>query len=136
MGAESVQSIAEGAELVAKAQAGRLIHWFDIPPGMSTKIGVSKIGMIELTSGEEMMCTKRAQQDPIRLAFELAKSSVRYVDNDEVNSGDGSADRFWSRQSEGMAMLRQLILSAYGAIHNPETEDVASFLNSRRLAAR
>lgn len=112
----------------------RVVYWFDVPKGVAPPgKEVKRVGLIELTSSEELMCTKRAASDPVRLAFELAKECLRYVDDRIVHSGDGSSDTFWGQQ--GMSKLRQCIMAAYGEIHNPKQNDVASFLASRKASA-
>jgi hypothetical protein len=114
----------------------RVVHWFDVPVGLVAETGIQKIGLVELTSGEEMTATRRSHQDPIALAFELAKESVRWVNDTPVNTADGTADSFWARQQAGTAKLRQCILAAYGVVHNPTHNDLADFLKSRRQAVR
>jgi hypothetical protein len=133
---QSVKSPVEAEVVVRRADEDRVIYWFDIPQSIQMALGIEKVGMIELTSGEELMATKRCQQDPIRLAFELAKESVRFVNDDAVNTGDGSADAFWSRRGQGMSKLRQLVLGAYGSIHNPIQDEVQAFLKSRRMQVK
>ena len=120
--------------LMAARPKERLIYWFDIPESIGASLEIEKIGMIELTSGEELMATKRIGTEMIRLGFELAKESIRFVNDNPVNTGDGSADMFWERSGTSMAKLRQLVLTAYGVIHNPVVEEVKSFLGSMRTA--
>jgi hypothetical protein len=108
----------------------REIFWFDVPKKIARMTGVEKVGMIELTSGEEMMAVRRAEQSAIRLAYELAKESVRYLNDEMVTTGDGSADEFWGKPGRGKAALRQLAIAAYSEIHNPEQEEIDSFLSS------
>ena len=124
-------------EAVASANSpgDRTINWFVVPEKIAEATGVARIGMIELTSGEELMATNRAQMNAIRLAFELAKEAVRFVNNDAINTGDGSADVFWGSTRPGMPKLRQLCLAAYGEIHNPVADEVQDFLKSRSMKA-
>ena len=116
--------------LLAARQQPRMIYWFQVPPRIGEPLGIERIGMVELLTGEELMATKRVGTELVRLGFELAKEAVRFINNEPVNTGDGTADAFWGRPGKGMSKIRQLILTAYGQIHNPETEDVASFLKS------
>jgi len=120
----------ERAALSAEAQ--RVVEWFDLPSGLAKKLGVKRVGLVELTSNEELMCAGRSRNEPIRLAIELMKEAVRYVDEAKLNTADGSADLFWGSRKQGMSSLRQLILSAYGLIHNPTGDDTANFLRSRQ----
>jgi hypothetical protein len=113
----------------------RPYKWFDIPPRLAARTGVTRIGCVELTPEEEMMATRRGPNDAARTAFELAKEMLRVVwiegERKLLSNGDGSADVFWARKTEGMAQLRSLILAAYAKIHNPDQGDVAGFLASQ-----
>jgi hypothetical protein len=129
---ELVQSPADLMK-AATARPQREIFWYDVPERVSKMTGIQKVGVVELTSKEEMMAARRSEQDPIRLAFELAKESVRFLNDDPVNTGDGTTDTFWGTPGRGKAALRQLIIAAYGQIHNPGNEDIAAFLASQRM---
>lgn len=118
-----------------RAETQRPYYWFDIPPRIAMKTGVTKIGCVELTPEEEMMATRRGPNDAARTAFELAKEMLRavYIGGERkiLSNGDGSADVFWAKRDEGMAKLRSLVLAAYAKIHNPDQGDVAGFLASQ-----
>jgi hypothetical protein len=114
------------------AEANRVVEWFTLPAGLSKKLGLKKVGLVELTSNEELMCASRSRNEPVRLAIELMKESVRFADGLKLNTGDGSADTFWASRKQGMSALRQLLLAAYNQVHNPTGDDTASFLQSRQ----
>ncbi len=98
---------------------------------MAARHGVKSIGMIELTAEEELMATKRAHNDPIRLAYELSKEALREVDGRAMSTGNGTADRAWN----GMhPKIRTLVVSAYGQLHSPEEQDLTSFLASQQTS--
>jgi hypothetical protein len=102
----------------------RTIHTFTFPAGYSE---YKTIGLVELTSSEELLCTKRAQGDPVRLAFELVKQSVVEVDGKQVSTADGSADMVWDRLGP---RARSLALSAYAKLHTADNDVAASFLET------
>ena len=117
------------------ASTARVIYWYDIPPRIAATTGVAKIGMVELYTFEELMATNRAPFGNVSaLSQELAKEAIRFVNDEKVNSGDGSVDRFWASQKQNMARLRQLVTTAYGEIHNPDQGETKVFLQSRREA--
>ncbi len=125
-------------EAVAKASSSvseRTINWFTVPEDIANETGVVRVGLVELTSGEELLASNRASNNAIRLAFELAKESVRFANNEEINTADGSADVFWGRTRPGMPKLRSLVLAAFGDIHNPSNAEIDSFLKSRSMKA-
>ena len=132
--AEKVESAEAGQDAVKRADQNRQLYRYQVPPGLAKTTGVHEVALVELTSGEEIMAAGRAQGSPLRLAFELAKESVRQINgNENINTGDGSSDAFWGRRVPGMSKLRQMVLSAYGEIHNPEVDAVQSFLKSRQV---
>lgn len=104
----------------------RTIHQFTIPPPLAN--GIKKIGMVQLTTAEELRATKRAQRDQIRLAYELTKQALVEVDGTTVGEADGSADKAWDNMPP---KIRSLVLLAYANLHTPEEEDVDSFLKSQ-----
>lgn len=108
----------------------RALYLFDVPKALSDAVGVSQVGMVELTAEEELMATKRAQGDAFRLAYELAKESLRSIDGRAVGAADGTADVAWSKMG---AKLRQLVMSAYNLLHSPKQEEQAGFLASRQV---
>lgn len=133
---ERVDSIAEAQSKIRAAEEDRIVYWYDVPEKISRTTHVNRIGLVELSAGEELMATRRARNDAIQLAFELAKESVRWVNDDKVNTGNGTADAFWGQKLQGMAPLRALILAAYQEIHAPGADDIQAFIQSRRARAR
>jgi len=110
----------------------RPIYWFEVPEALAQLSGVRKIGIIELLSKEELMATSRAGRDPIALGYELAKACLRYINDERMTTADNTTDKFWASMAPGMAKVRQLVITAYGAIHNVEDGDTKSFLSSQR----
>jgi hypothetical protein len=110
----------------------RVFHWYTIPASIAEKTGVTKIGLVELFSGEEIQAARRSKggMQDIETAYELAKESLRWVDEKRVSTADGSVDAFWGGNTEGLTYLRQLVIGAYSQIHNPKAVDVRDFLAS------
>jgi hypothetical protein len=110
-------------------KSSRPVNMFDVPKMVSAESGVKEIGMVALTSEEELLCFKRAKGDNAKLASELAKTSLVEADGKALASVDGTVDMFWG----GMhPKLRQLVMTAYAEIHAPPEEEAESFLKSRR----
>lgn len=120
-----------------QTQPQRLVYWYDIPPRLVALTGIKKVGLIELTSGEEMMATNRTGTNVARLAFEMSKESLRYTvskDSEAVqtlSTGDGTSDVFWESPRQGMSAVRQLVLQAYNSIHSPKNGEIQNFLASQ-----
>lgn len=106
---------------------GRAINTYDMPPGMDA--GIQSVGLVELTGDEEIMATKRAHGDHMRLGLELAKQSLVAVNGAKVSLADGSTDRAWETMGP---KLRNMVLTAYAELHSAPDEAIQSFLKSRR----
>jgi len=91
---------------------------------------VRKVGLVQLTSNEELMATKRSRNDTARLAYELAKQALVEVDGERVGVADGSVDKAWDRL---LPKVRTLVMSAYAELHAPQEEDVSDFLQSQQV---
>lgn len=113
----------------------RPVHWYQIPKLLAAESGIAKIGIVELTAGEELMATKRATNQ-VTLAFELAKECLWFVNDKRVSTADGTCDEFWSRRAPMMAHIRQLVITAMNAVQVPKQEDVTDFLASKTIQVR
>ncbi|KKN72084.1 hypothetical protein LCGC14_0414790 [marine sediment metagenome] len=119
---------------VARREANRAVYTFKIPKHLQGetdnppgRIRIETVGLVELTGGEEMAATKRAQNDLIAGQFELAKEALRQVNNKPVHSWDGSVDQAFNGADP---RVRTLIMNAYRRIHEPEKKDMDAFLGS------
>ena len=106
----------------------RALHVFSIPAKLAEKIGVNNIGLVELTGEEELMVTSRARNDVARLAYELARESLRMINDKPVSTADGSADKAWNTMHP---QVRGMVVQAYSDVHNADSTDVQAFLESR-----
>lgn len=102
-------------------------HVFQIPAGMAEATGVSSVGLVELTAIEEMQATKKAGSDTMRIAFELAKSSLVEMNGKPLSRANGEHDSAWQTMHP---KIRSLVLQAYTRIHQPESDEVEGFLGS------
>ena len=107
----------------------RVIHTFKIPESLASH-GVKEIGLVELTMEEEMLATRRSRGDAVRLAYEYARECLRVVDGKTVRTMDGSADRVWNAMHP---KVRQLVIRAYGVLHQPKMEEDSAFLESHEI---
>lgn len=107
----------------------RPVHLFDMPPRVAES-GISQVGLVTLTSDEELMAWKTTKGDKAALAMALALSSLVEVNGQPVKRGDGSADSVWKEMSP---QARELVLTAYAELHKVEEEDTAAFLKSRKV---
>jgi len=105
-------------------------YTYNLPTLISSQIEVQSVTLVELTSSEEMMAAKRAQNDPIRLAWELPKESLRAIDGKAISTADGSSDQAWESLHP---KARSFVMQAYNQLHNPVEPDVAAFLQSRQV---
>lgn len=113
--------------LSAPSKDKRWLHRFQIPDSLK-KFGISSLGLVELTAGEELMATKRSGNNPMQLAYELTKESLREVDGRKVSTADGTADVIFNSMHP---QVRTLLSQAYALLHAPKDEDTATFLSSR-----
>jgi hypothetical protein len=107
----------------------RAVSLFDVPLSIANVCGVKEVGLVQLTSDEELLCFKRAKGDNARIALELAKSSLVEADGKVLASHDGTIDTFWK---DCDPKLRQLVITAYVELHAAPEEDQDAFLKSRR----
>ena len=114
----------------AAAQVQRESYDFMIPQKLHPLTDIRKITIVPLTADEEMQATRRAQNDPIRLAFELAKESLRALNDKPLSSADGSLDLAWNRMSP---KIRSLVMTAYASVHQPDSESAEAFIASRTV---
>ena len=107
----------------------RAVHIFKIPESLAQH-GVSEIGLVEMTMAEELLATRRSRGDAGRLAYEYAKECLRVVDGKVIRTSDGSADRAWASLHP---KVRQLVIRAYGVMHQPKAEEDSAFLESHEV---
>lgn len=108
----------------------RALYVFDVPDKLAHEVGIASVGIVELTTEEELMATRRAGNDPIRLAYELARQALVQVNGKTVTLADGSADKAWE---SAHPKLRGMLMRAYNEVNQPTNTDVDSFLKSRQV---
>ncbi len=119
--------------------AARVFHEFTLPAGFDPELVC--IGIVELTVQEEMWATKRADGNAMALGYNLAMESLRYlgrskgatdIDRQMVSTSDGTTELQFHKMSP---QVRQLVVTAYSAVHQPPQDTVAGFLKSKRAVA-
>ena len=115
---------------VAHGTAARAIHTYKIPKKLHIH-GITSIGLVELTPGEESMALKLVGTEYSRIGQEYPKMALRAVNGNPVGVADGSVDAAYAKMPPP---IRGLLSKAYAALHNPTDEDTESFLESHEVS--
>ena len=107
----------------------RPVHTFTFSKKLATA-EIQSIGLVQLTSDEEVMATKKAANNAANMAQNLVLQSLAEVNGKSVTLADGSTDVAWKKLSPKQ---RGLVLTAYAELHTPEDSDVEDFLKSQRV---
>jgi hypothetical protein len=107
----------------------RPVHTFTFPKKF-TAAEVRSVGLVQLTSDEEIMATKRAANNPANMATNLVLQALVEVNGKPVSLTDGSTETAWKKFSPKQ---RGLLLAAYAELHTPEDSDVEDFLKSQKV---
>lgn len=110
-----------------RPQGARPTYTYQVPDVLARQTGIANVTLVELTAEEELMAAKRARNDVVRLASELAKECLRAVNGKPVSAASGTVDTAWNTMHP---KVRQLVMGAYGRIHSPEPTDEQLFLES------
>lgn len=120
-----IRSIEDAAALTPRA---REVYTYVIPPTLH-RYGIKSVGFVLLTPNEEMMAQRRANNNAIRMTFEMVKESLRVIDGRAVSQADGTVEA----ALEGMhPKVRNLLVTAYTMLHNPKDDEINSFLSSQQ----
>jgi hypothetical protein len=104
-----------------------------VPPKLAAESEVASVTLVHLTAAEEIGAAKKAGgTDAMRLAQELAKACLWGINGKTLSHANSEKEIAWHKLHP---KLRALVLSAYGKLHSPETEDVDSFLRSEVVEA-
>lgn len=107
----------------------RAVHTFTFSKKLATT-EVQSIGIVQLTSDEEVMATKRSANNPANMAQNLVLQALASVNGKPVTLVDGSTETAWNKFSPKQ---RGLLIAAYAELHTPEDSDVEDFLKSQRV---
>ena len=107
----------------------RPVYTFDFPSGIAST-EVQSIGLVQLTSDEEIMATKRASNNPASMAQNLTLQALVEFNGQSVSMADGSTETAWRKLSPKQ---RGLLITAYGELHTPEDSDIRDFLASQKV---
>ena len=125
--------MAQKGDLAAKldeARVARVSYEYVLPASTTAEGKPVTIVMVELTSRDELLASKRAQNQGMRLAMELAKMSLVKYGDEALTTADGSADRKWETLPP---KARNLVLQAYADLHAPNDTETAVFLKGRKV---
>jgi hypothetical protein len=115
-------------EKVETTKSSRPVYVYQIPKLMAD--GITSIGLVQLTTHEEMMAAKRAGSDPVKYVYEQAKQSLVEVNGEKVSLGDGSTEQALDRMGP---QIRSLMMTAFGKLHSPPEDTTADFLNTQSV---
>ena len=119
----------DSAQSAMQARIKRPTYLYTVPTDLQ-RYGIKTFALVELNAREEIMAAKRADNQPVRLAFELARESLREVDGVAVSTAEGTADSVFDSMHP---KVRTLLITAYSDLHNPSDKETASFLKSREM---
>ena len=116
-------------KLLQPERVARAVYAYKIPESCGGEC--RSVGLVEITSEEEMMAEKRAQGDRDRVPVELTKQCIVEADGLPMNTGDGSVDGLWKKLPP---KVRTLLTTTYYTLHIPSEDETKSFFSS--MAAR
>jgi hypothetical protein len=93
--------------------------------------GVTSIGLVKLTVGEERMAYKLAHGDDFDNAIETLKMSLREVNGQPVNVADGTAETALNKMDQ---ITRGMVVVARSKLQQPAAKDLDDFLGSVKAA--
>lgn len=127
---EIMQQEQPGMSMTPPKRASRPRYTYKVPKSLQRTTGIESITVTELLAADELMATKRANNDPIRLAYEMALQCLVAVNGKEVSLVDGSADKIWETMHP---QVRHLVMRAYDQTHNVPKSEAEDFLGSRTV---
>lgn len=130
MTAKSMAAVPRSTE--ESIRDARALTWFKLPAAVARECGAQRVALVALTAGEELMATKRADGDQVRLSYELIKQSIVRADDTLLSTADASADRFWERLGP---VGRRLAGNAFQYLNNPKVADAEDFIASAVVEA-
>ena len=89
---------------------------------------ITSMGLVELTAGEEVTASESAASTGYGALYELAKAALVEVNGTRLTHEGGHKDALWNALNP---KVRDLVIAAYRDLHQPEKEEVDSFLHSR-----
>jgi hypothetical protein len=112
------------------SRSGRPVHTFTVPEAHRATIGLTSLGLVELTADEELSVMSRMRGASVaagvRAQYDLAKASIVQVDGKPVSSADESLELAWVAMRP---KARALLLRAFQQLHSPPAELEAGFLS-------
>lgn len=107
------------------------VHTYTIPESLRGEGVPAKVGMVQLTAGQELTASKVGGMDYTKAQYAAAKMSIVQFDGRPVDAVNAEVDKFWERVDP---RVRALILSAYNRLSSPKKEDEDSFFASEAVS--
>lgn len=119
------------------ASASRTVYYYSIPAKLADAAdGVTKVGLVKLTPSEELANTEQFAMNPMRMVLSNVQASLRVIvrNGQRINVApfDGTVEVQWAQLDP---IIRNLIQTAYGALHSAKPEDIDAFLASCEVTA-
>lgn len=110
----------------------RLVHEFTLPVSMKWDGGPAKVGMRQLTAGEEIQVSRVGGFDLMKTQHEATKRSIVEIDGKKVDWGKGEVDELWEACGP---KVRTLLISAFNRISGATEEESNGFFDSMETRA-
>lgn len=111
--------------ILAKQERERVVYTFTIPESIAGE--VRSVGLVELTSNEEIAVESRCKGNPEKRAIEIVKSTVWEVNGQRIHNGAGELDKLWNNLSP---KVRSLLNRAWIKLHAADDAESESFEKS------
>ena len=109
----------------------RVVFTFKFPKKIQNPESPESVGLIELTSEEEIEVGRRVTDVmSSELVFELVKRSLYQANGKLIDRAGFGENTIWKTFS---AKQRNVVISAYRKIHAPDDEEMRDFLGSMAI---
>jgi hypothetical protein len=119
--------------MIPGTDSSRPTYTYKVPSKLAAESEVESVTLVHLTAAEELAAAKRSGgTDAMRMAQELAKACLHGLNGKTLSHVNSEKEIAWHKLHP---KIRALVLSAYGKLHAPDSEDVESFLSSEVVEA-
>jgi hypothetical protein len=103
----------------------RELHTYEIPKSLQRAGLATRIGMSELSVGEELVASREGGQDYMKSLYAATKTSVRQLDDKPADMA--AVEAFWQLCGSG---VRDLLCNAHNRLTGVTKEEKDSFFAS------
>jgi hypothetical protein len=103
-------------------------YTYTLPARVAKASGYKSVTIAALTVEDEQLALKRCHNEPLRIANECAKQSLKAIDGRAVSDVDASIDRVWEQLG---AIGRRLIVHAYAQLNQPQENEYGDFMKGQ-----